>query len=758
MRPLLVLLLYLHTKCLAMELTTGYSLSWSTQEDLLQLEMEFDSTIGQWFGFGISPTGMMNGADIVTVRIAGESILVEDRKGLHHVEPSVDESQSWTVRSQSVEGSIVRLSIIRLLDCTTCVEDLSVPSGQTSFIWAYGNVVGNSLVQHVKKGIESGVVLRIIQVTQPPVMHTLHSNLPSYDHFLVLQPELEMYWRVSGDYIHLGIKFESKYTWAGIGIAEPMAGSMPGADFVICRFSSTWLVEDRFTLEFSQPILDENQDWVTEGIINQNGYIHASVRRKLQTNDGQDRDILPGRVTILHALGSGDGFLKHHSGKRRLTSVIFKEQVTELSQSDKEETVAVHMGAARLRNDNPTTYICKSFRPESLFNGEDAWITGFEFVSDVPNTHHLLIHSCDWEYIPAGFRKNRFQTYEHESLECDSPFGDVTGGCGQAVWIWTVGARPQPLPREAGFLVSNTKSHGIKSFIVEIHYDNPSLEQNIIDNSTVIFHYTREKRKHDMGMITFGDPSVSAPPIMPGGNQHFQFTCTKGCSKQWPHSIHVVGTTLHMHQLGKSATSILHRKNGDVEILGKSEYYSFENQEIVPTDVVINPGDVINVHCVLRNDGSKPVPFGIGSDNEMCMHFVWYYPALADEDTGFVHNFCGYTKRKLEYPFINGSMCGMDIASSHTDYSDCNPPPKFIDDEACYEVQWGKPGPIPLHKCKLVANATQCFRESVRFGNSPGDFRWTEAIPALKMFPSSSNQISSIALEIMTLLLFVLFW
>jgi len=51
------------------------------------------------------------------------------------------------------------------------------------------------------------------------------------------------------------------------------------------------------------------------------------------------------------------------------------------------------------------------------------------------------------------------------------------------------------------------------------------------------------------------------------------------------------------------------------------------------------PGDRLNTHCVYKNTGSDSVPFGVASTQEMCMHFISYYPRVLV--SGVEYQYCG---------------------------------------------------------------------------------------------------------------------
>lgn len=72
--------------------------------------------------------------------------------------------------------------------------------------------------------------------------------------------------------------------------------------------------------------------------------------------------------------------------------------------------------------------------------------------------------------------------------------------------------------------------------------------------------------------------------------------------------------------------------------MNRIDFWSFDLQQtIFHSDLVIQPGDRINLHCIYDTMSRKNnTVFGPASNNEMCLDFVYYYPKVE----GFTS--CGY--------------------------------------------------------------------------------------------------------------------
>eukprot|EP00756_Hemistasia_phaeocysticola_P026013 Hpha_TRINITY_DN16036_c3_g6::TRINITY_DN16036_c3_g6_i1::g.120620::m.120620 len=559
--------------------------------------------------------------------------------------------------------------------------------------------------------------------------------------------------------------------WVGVGIAEQSAGSMPGADILVVRQESSgqWIVEDRHALAFAAPVLDEIQDWKIDGATVDNGTLYATIHRKFDTQDGQDRPIVGGSMLILWARGQTHTFWKHKGTNRRVEGVRFYGD-EDLGDWDKREddTEFVYLSMQNFQIPKKrTTYACRSHMPLQLFNGEDAWLTRFDFINLNPKyNHHFIIHACD----PANMGPNRqggvWKQFEEKTMECQSPQGNYDEGCSSAVYIWAVGAQNWTLPPNVGYLVSDKQPHGIRAFVVEMHFDNPDLTEGIIDNSSVVVWFTRKKRKHDLGLLTVGDPLVSANPIPPRVPlQHYQFTCGSTCTSRWDHPITIIGSNLHMHVHGKRMVSILHKQDGTSTYINRAEYYNFDSQQTrMIKPLVVEPGDTLNLHCVFENPSDTAVSFNLGSNDEMCMEFLNYYPILKRPGDGIPINFCGFMKRFWEYPFLNGTICGVDLLEKNdADFSTCNPAPSEIDSDECWEATWGQSGTSGIPKpCVRVANpGFHCERtRHILTVEDDGTevYRWTNALPPLdfndgRLLPSGAVRTHVTALAVLGILL-----
>ena len=88
-----------------------------------------------------------------------------------------------------------------------------------------------------------------------------------------------------------------------------------------------------------------------------------------------------------------------------------------------------------------------------------------------------------------------------------------------------------------------------------------------------------------------------------------------------------------MHQTGDMMyTSILKKDGSPEKHVNKVQYFSFAHQSPTLTHPFqIERGDSLKTRCYYNNPGvQKPLTFGLGSEQEMCIDFLYYYPYTAD--------------------------------------------------------------------------------------------------------------------------------
>ncbi|CAM9245832.1 unnamed protein product, partial [Hapterophycus canaliculatus] len=240
------------------------------------------------------------------------------------------------------------------------------------------------------------------------------------------------------------------------------------------------------------------------------------------------------------------------------------------------------------------------------------------------------------------------------------------------IFVWAPGAADSELPIDVGFLMGNV-SGGFSSLSLQTHYNNPNGDTGMTDSSGVRVYYTEELRPINMGVMQLGDPSVYLNgESLPDGKSGISFGCPSSCTEEHfeEEEVKIFYHFLHMHENGQTMRTRQYRNDSSGnEVLvhaAEVEYYSFLQAGVfaVPANEsgTIQRGDRFETDCyyntALSSIGSSNVTFGLGSEEEMCIDFLYYYPDQMLPDSGF----CGY------------QACGGEViaASALSDHSNFN--------------------------------------------------------------------------------------
>ena len=110
----------------------------------------------------------------------------------------------------------------------------------------------------------------------------------------------------------------------------------------------------------------------------------------------------------------------------------------------------------------------------------------------------------------------------------------------------------------------------------------------------------------------------------------------------------------------KNASGVVTRPNA-------VEYFDFDHQD--PTLVqpyVIHPGDSLTTRCYFHNPTTHDMYFGPGSEEEMCIDFIYYYPI--HESIGVNGGHCTMPSESINnYADFGGRFDGRVITSQDDD-------------------------------------------------------------------------------------------
>jgi hypothetical protein len=144
-----------------------------------------------------------------------------------------------------------------------------------------------------------------------------------------------------------------------------------------------------------------------------------------------------------------------------------------------------------------------------------------------------------------------------------------------------------------------------------------------------------------------GDPFVFLEGAQVGdGLSEHVFECPGSCSQlALDEPVTILRESLHMHASGASMYNHLYR-DGNLMHTSSAQFFDFEqqgSQQALQQPYEVLPGDSFKVECWYRNGNAQNRTFGLGSSNEMCISFLFYYPRVnLGSDFGDFPWYCGF--------------------------------------------------------------------------------------------------------------------
>jgi len=461
-----------------------------------------------------------------------------------------------------------------------------------------------------------------------------------FNHSISSLPGYLIEWTITGDEIELRLTAPTT-GWVGFGISE--SGGMIGGDEFVAHVDDTTgavMSNDYHSTvqDFSTPpVLDTCNDWVVVSGMQTTQKTIITVKRKLDTNDTQDWPILNESMAtrVMAAYGSSDTFSYHGSSQRATTKIDFFDEMqspdTALAAFASDPSVSTFT----ILNDNYTVPSVKTTYYKACVNVAVSTSHAIAF-------EHILVDAS------KPYTVHHFIMRAHRSSDCNDAIPDQ-------VWGWAPGIDVLIFPSVAGVRIgSSGDANTYVSLEMETHFDNPTFAANEIDNSGVRVYYTSNLRQHDVGVMILGDGMVDAGgTLIPSGWNTYQFDCPTNCyaNNNGGTEVTVLDVNHHMHGSGRSMrTRLVDGSTIYKEFV--TNFFDFSFQDYIRTEPFqFRPGSGAYVECVYESSGEA---FGLGSEDEMCMTFLTYYPASATDA-----RFCGLDANGILGP------CGTSAIAAH---------------------------------------------------------------------------------------------
>jgi hypothetical protein len=385
--------------------------------------------------------------------------------------------------------------------------------------------------------------------------------------------------------------------------------------------------------------------------------------RKINTCDPWDRPLQNATSKIIWSYNDNDptseSNIQYHQ-KRGVTSVrFFNPDTSEPHLPPDAQSFDIKMDNVEIKFNNPnmgatTDYWCAGFKIDQFT--EKNHVIRVEPVIDPRNyaqVHHIVLYQCDGELTEEDM------AYRGSCFTANMPTAIYSCNGAKMIHVWAVGGTPFDYPDHVGYPIGPNTTY----VVLQLHYENPTMVK-LVDSSGLKFWYTPTLRTYDASVGIYGhtvDDDFVIPPFTP--SMWFNAWCPSECTEaNLPKDgIKVLGAALHTHTAGVSVKVQQFRNGVELPPPADEPYYDFNYQDyiIFNPEMQILPGDELYVSC--RYDTSSrpnPTPMGLSTNEEMCLIYFVYYPALAKSNEG-----CYYG----DWTNISGSVYNSSTAFCRSD-------------------------------------------------------------------------------------------
>ncbi|KAK3914348.1 MOXD1-like protein 1 [Frankliniella fusca] len=427
-----------------------------------------------------------------------------------------------------------------------------------------------------------------------------------------------------------------------LGLGFSGNGAMAGSDIVVAWVddaSGRAHLLDCHATSNAAPILDDQED-VKLMWGKQNG-THTCIRfrRAWDTCDHQDMVLGEDTIRVIWAMGERDPViddivgvsgLEWHGAQNRGSHSLHLRGPPAVLEAHGTDVYSwdVRQEEFIVPDNMDTVYWCRIFKVPGLTKKHH--MLGYEPIitpESVRHVHHMLLYEC----APKSRQLPLLEKAASErGAACYSPaMPPEWDSCLTPIVAWAVGSEGEFFPDHVGIPLG--EGHRSTYFMLEVHYDNPSLKR-LRDNSGLKIYYTPNLRQHDAGILSTGiavSPLHMIPPQQPD-YKTFGY-CPSQCSKKLlpAGGIKVISVVLHSHMAG-SRMELRHLRDGkELPRIAQDKHYDFNYQQArrLPREVTVLPGDELVTECVYKTvNRSYPTYGGYSTKQEMCLSFALHYP------------------------------------------------------------------------------------------------------------------------------------
>ncbi|XP_048106553.1 DBH-like monooxygenase protein 1 homolog [Alosa alosa] len=456
------------------------------------------------------------------------------------------------------------------------------------------------------------------------------SQESGYRHSAVLDAngKYRMKWKFDDRTVTFELEVETT-GYVGFGLSSN--GAMALSDIVIGGvFNGRPYLQDYFADPSRKVHRDSDQSYRLEYGRENITHTVLAFSRDLSTCDPNDKEISASTVRVIWAYHEEDvgpsGPMYHgvNRGRKSLRLLNPGSSATAPPGAAYFDLQNAHVPVPS----RDTTYWCQIFKiPEvkkkhHIIRIEPLIQRGHENL-----VHHILLYQCNSSLGESDLRVG------HECFHPNMPDSFTT--CETVVFAWAIGGEGFSYPSHVGLSIGTSIDPVF--VLMEVHYDNPTLQQGLLDSSGLRLFYTPKLRQYDAGVIETG-VWVSLYHMLPPGMQDYlsEGHCTRECLKEsleeeMPSGIRVFAVLLHAHLAGRAIRTRHFRDYEEMKPLAYDNEFDFNFQEFLPLseERLLLPGDNLITECRYNTkDRANMTWGGLSTRDEMCLSYLLYYPRI----------------------------------------------------------------------------------------------------------------------------------
>uniref|UniRef100_A0A8C1G460 Monooxygenase, DBH-like 1, like n=1 Tax=Cyprinus carpio TaxID=7962 RepID=A0A8C1G460_CYPCA len=372
---------------------------------------------------------------------------------------------------------------------------------------------------------------------------------------------------------------------------------------------------DRHAGGNSMPVVDQQQNYKLLSLTESDGKTVMKFQRSIEACDENDLPITNLPMKLIYAYGQTDDITYHSNrrGTKELNLLKYMPRVNPPNSKYFDMTMVNFTVPA-----NQTHYHCKIVRAPTFDRKQHIYriepvITNFDLV------HHLLLYRCPPSVM--------------EMFEAECYTSNRSNLCMETIAVWGVGGGAFEFPEVAGLPIGGNVGGFL--YRLEVHYNNVNKSAGRVDNSGLRFYYTSDLRQHDAAVLMTGLAVAPGYAIPPKARSFLTYgLCDTAYIPEvleTPHDLQVFSVMLHTHLAGRKVRVGHFRGGKQIDFLAVDENYDFEYQDVMNLGKTktVKLGDKLLVECTYNTENRSKLTWGgLSTSDEMCLAFLFYYPAM----------------------------------------------------------------------------------------------------------------------------------